>query len=81
MVASAVFVTDMQGKSIISRNYIGDIPLQKAIERFAKYLTDTPDEQRKPIFHADVNGDFSVEEDVGAAGTGGESYVYINVSC
>ena len=33
MVASAVFITDLQGKAIISRNYRGDVPLTKAIER------------------------------------------------
>ena len=79
MVASAVFITDLQGKSIISRNYRGDVPLNKAIERFAKYLTDTPEEQRKPIFHVDVNGDFAIEDDVGGSGPGGETFVFVNV--
>lgn len=80
MVASAVFITDLQGKSIISRNYRGDVPLLKAIERFAKYLDETPEELRKPIFHVDNNSDCYVEEDVGATGPGGESYLYVNVS-
>lgn len=80
MVASAIFITDLQGKSIISRNYRGDVPLSRAIERFAKYLMDTPDEQKKPIFQADVNSDFFVEEDVGSTGNQGESYIYVNVS-
>lgn len=79
MVASAVFITDLQGKSIINRNYRGDVPLTRAIERFAKYLADTPDEQRKPIFQADTHGDYWVEEDVGCTGNDGETYVYINV--
>jgi hypothetical protein len=80
MVASAVFITDLQGKSIISRNYRGDVPLNRAVERFAKYLLDTPDEQKKPIFQADSNADFYMEEDVGSTGNDGESYVYVNVS-
>lgn len=80
MVASAVFITDLQGKSIISRNYRGDVPLTRAIERFAKYLQDTPDEQKKPIFQADTNSDFFVEEDVGCTGNDGETFVYVNVS-
>lgn len=79
MVASAVFITDLQGKSIVNRNYRGDVPLTRAIERFAKYLSETPDEQKKPIFQADANGDFFVEEDVGCTGNDGETYVYINV--
>jgi hypothetical protein len=58
MVASAVFITDLQGKSIISRNYRGDVPLAKAIERFAKYLGDTPDEHKKPVFYNDSNSEF-----------------------
>ena len=80
MVASAVFITDLQGKSIINRNYRGDVPLTRAIERFAKYLSDTPDEQKKPIFQADAAGDYFVEDDVGCTGNDGETYVYINVS-
>jgi len=79
MVASAVFITDLSGKSIISRNYRGDVPLAKAIENFARYLDVTPDEQRKPIFHVH-SGDFYVEEDAGCSGPGGESFVYVNVS-
>lgn len=79
MVASAVFITDLQGKSIISRNYRGDVPLNKSIENFQRYLDQTPDEQRKPIFH--VHGsDFMVEEDAGGNGPGGETIVYVNVS-
>jgi hypothetical protein len=80
MVASAVFITDLQGKSIISRNYRGDVPLTKAIERFAKYLAETPDEQKRPVFYCDRSGDFYVEDDVGCTGAGGETFVYVNVS-
>lgn len=80
MVASAVFITDLQGKAIISRNYRGDVPLTKAIERFAKYLVEVEEEAKKPVFHVDINGDIQSGEDVGATGTGGEHFVYVSVS-
>ena len=80
MVASAVFITDLQGKAIISRNYRGDVSLNSAIERFAKYLVEVEDEVKKPVFHVDTNGDVQSGEDVGATGTGGEHYVYVSVS-
>lgn len=75
MVASAVFITDLAGKSIISRNYRGDIPLTKAVERFSKYLMEVEDDAKTPIFHVDLSGD--VMTDVGQAGPGGETFVYI----
>jgi len=77
MVASAVFITDLSGKSIISRDYRGDIPLTKAIERFSKYLVEVDDESMKPVFHVDANGDLLSEDDVGATGVGGQCFVYI----
>jgi selenophosphate synthetase-related protein len=80
MVASAVFITDLQGKAIISRNYRGDVQLTKAIEQFSKYLDEVEDEYKKPIFHVDSNGDISLGEDVGANGAGGEHFVYVAVS-
>lgn len=80
MVLSAVFITDLQGKLIISRNYRGDVPITRSIERFAKYIHDTPEEQKKPIFQSDTNSEFYVEDDVGCTGNNGETYVYINVS-
>lgn len=80
MVASAVFITDLSGKSIISRNYRGDVPLTKALERFSKYLGDTEDEQKKPVFHVDDSGDTLMGEDVGCTGPGGETYIYVQVS-
>ena len=83
MVASAVFITDLSGKSIISRNYRGDIPLNASIDNFAKYLQETPDEHKKPIFyHTKGSNDFVTEEDVdiGTPNTNdGETFVYINV--
>jgi hypothetical protein len=80
MVASAVFITDLQGKAIISRNYRGDVPLTKAIEKFAKYLVDVEDEAKKPVFHVDINGDIQLGDDVGATGRGGEHFIYVTVS-
>ena len=80
MVASAVFITDLQGKAIISRNYRGDVPLNKAIDQFSKYLVEVEDEAKKPVFHVDINGDVSVGEDVGSNGAGGEHFVYVAVS-
>ena len=79
MVASAVFITDLSGKAIISRNYRGDIPLTTAIERFQKYLTEVNEESKKPVFHIDSNGDLVLDEDVGTTGPGGNSYVYCQV--
>jgi hypothetical protein len=80
MVASAIFVTDLAGKAIISRNYRGEIPLTKAIDRFAKYLAEIEDEAMKPVFHVDDNGDLMSDEDVGSTGVGGYSFVYVQVS-
>jgi len=69
----------LAGKSIISRNYRGDIPLTKAVERFAKYLAETEDDCKKPIFHVDSNGDIDSAkfDEIGSTGVGGETYVYI----
>jgi hypothetical protein len=80
MVASAVFITDLGGKSLIARNYRGDVPLTKAIERFAKYLVEVEEEAKKPVFHVDSNGDVLAPEDVGCTGPGGETFVYVAVS-
>ena len=80
MVASAIFITDLSGKSIISRNYRGDVPLTKAIERFSNYLSDVDEEAKKPVFQIDPNGDVMSADDVGSTGPGGETYVYVGVS-
>jgi len=78
MVASAIFITDLSGKAIISRNYRGDVPLTKAIETFSKYLTEVDEEMKKPIFHVDSNGDVIESiDDVGTTGPGGETFIYI----
>eukprot|EP00980_Cylindrotheca_fusiformis_P014289 scaffold3791_cov137-Cylindrotheca_fusiformis.AAC.16 len=80
MVASAVFITDLQGKAIISRNYRGDVPLTKAIDQFQNYLVEVGEEAKKPVFHIDNNGEISSGEDVGSNGVGGEHFVYVAVS-
>jgi len=80
MVASAIFITDLSGKSIISRNYRGDIQLTKAIEKFANYLADVDEDAKKPIFHVDGNGEIdslTELEDIGSTGAGGETFTYI----
>ena len=80
MVASAIFITDLTGKPLISRNYRGDIPLTSAIEKFTSYLLEVEDDTKKPVFHVDSSGDFLVTEDVGCTGVGGETFVYVQVS-
>lgn len=80
MVASAVFITDLTGKPLISRNYRGDIPLTSAIEKFASYLLEVEDDAKKPVFYVDSQGDFLGAEDVGCTGVGGETFVYVQHS-
>lgn len=46
---SAVYLTDLQGKMIVSRNYRGDIP-KSAVEEFTLYMTETLDVDRRPVF-------------------------------
>jgi hypothetical protein len=81
MVASAIFITDLTGKPLISRNYRGDIPLTSAIETFAKYLVEVEEDVKTPVFHVDTAGEFVGREDVGCTGVGGEAFVYVQVSC
>jgi hypothetical protein len=89
MVASAILITDLTGKPLISRNYRGDIPLSSAAEKFATYLLEADEEAKKPVFYVDANGEFGAlkrgEEgyDTGGDETsvpGGETFVYIQVS-
>ncbi|EED88845.1 mu subunit of tetrameric clathrin adaptor complex AP1 [Thalassiosira pseudonana CCMP1335] len=63
MVASAIFLTDLSGKPLITRNYRGDIPLTSAIEKFTQYLLEVEEENKKPVFYG------------GSAG--GETFVYV----
>ncbi|KAG9295396.1 hypothetical protein G9A89_013425 [Geosiphon pyriformis] len=45
--ASAIFVLDLKGKVLISRNYRGDIPLS-AVERFMPLVLEAEEEQQAP---------------------------------
>eukprot|EP00574_Skeletonema_japonicum_P005087 CAMPEP_0201714040 /NCGR_PEP_ID=MMETSP0593-20130828/666_1 /ASSEMBLY_ACC=CAM_ASM_000672 /TAXON_ID=267983 /ORGANISM="Skeletonema japonicum, Strain CCMP2506" /LENGTH=56 /DNA_ID=CAMNT_0048203265 /DNA_START=213 /DNA_END=380 /DNA_ORIENTATION=- len=56
MVASAIFITDLTGKPLISRNYRGDIPLTSSIETFARYLLEVEEDVKTPVFHVDSAG-------------------------
>lgn len=49
MSASAVFVMDLKGKVLISRDYRGDIPMNIA-EKFAKFVQNVDEEEIKPVF-------------------------------
>lgn len=53
MVASYVAITDLKGKAIIARNYRGDVPPLALLTTFAKYLSDTEELDRVPIFTSD----------------------------
>ena len=80
MVASAIFITDLTGKPLISRNYRGDIPLTSSIDTFARYLVEVEEDEKTPVFHVDSSGEFVRREDVGCSGAGGEAFVYVQVS-
>ncbi|KAL2917367.1 AP-1 adaptor complex mu subunit Apm1 [Polyrhizophydium stewartii] len=47
MVASAVFILDLKGKVLISRNYRGDIPMS-AIDKFMPLVLEVEEEQQTP---------------------------------
>lgn len=49
MAASALFVMDMKGKIIISRNYRGDVPISVS-ERFSLYIQETEEVDMRPVF-------------------------------
>lgn len=52
MVLSAVFITDLKGKIIISRNYRGDIPMAAA-SKFTHYVQEKDDSEQRPVFTED----------------------------
>jgi hypothetical protein len=70
MTLSCLFITDLQGKSIISRNYRGDVGVTQSIDTFQRYLSEVDDEAKTPVFHVDVHGD--VAPDPGSVGSAGE---------
>ena len=49
MVASAVIVTDLKGKVLISRNYRGDIPMNSS-EKFSQRIQNLDECDIKPVF-------------------------------
>lgn len=52
MTISSVFVMDLKGKVIISRNYRGDISMN-ASDRFARYIQEKNEMDQRPIFTDD----------------------------
>mmetsp|Transcript_15935 Transcript_15935/g.18788 ORF Transcript_15935/g.18788 Transcript_15935/m.18788 type:complete len:425 (+) Transcript_15935:77-1351(+) len=49
MATSALFIMDLKGKIIISRNYRGDVPMSVS-ERFSQYINETEESEMRPIF-------------------------------
>jgi len=49
MVASALFIMDLKGKVIISKNYRGDIPMNVA-DRFSLYIQEKEEMELRPVF-------------------------------
>eukprot|EP00823_Brevimastigomonas_motovehiculus_P001328 TRINITY_DN11851_c0_g1_i1.p1 TRINITY_DN11851_c0_g1~~TRINITY_DN11851_c0_g1_i1.p1 ORF type:complete len:424 (+),score=70.72 TRINITY_DN11851_c0_g1_i1:50-1321(+) len=49
---SALFITDLKGKPIISRNYRGDMPMS-VVETFAKHLLEDDETQLNPVIQED----------------------------
>ena len=49
MVASAVYITDLKGKVLISRNYRGNISMSAA-DKFAQRIRSQEDMDIKPVF-------------------------------
>ena len=52
MVASALFIMDLKGKVIISKNYRGDIPMSVA-DRFSLYIQEKDEMELRPVFTVD----------------------------
>ena len=55
--ASAIFFLDLKGKTLLARNYRGDIPLS-AVDKFMPLLLDAEEENAAPapcISHEGVN--------------------------
>lgn len=49
MVASALFIMDLKGKIIISRNFRGDVPMTVS-ETFSNHIQEREEMEQKPIF-------------------------------
>ena len=49
MTASAVFILDVKGKVIISRNYRGDVPMN-CVERFSGHVLEAEEGDERPVW-------------------------------
>eukprot|EP00904_Undaria_pinnatifida_P008506 jgi/Undpi1/4786/HiC_scaffold_19.g08139.m1 len=49
MVASALFIMDLKGKIIISRNFRGDVPMTVS-ETFSNHIQERDEMEQKPVF-------------------------------
>ena len=49
MTASAVFILDVKGKVIISRNYRGDVPMN-CVERFSGHVLEADEADERPVW-------------------------------
>jgi AP-1 complex subunit mu len=49
MTASAVFILDVKGKVIISRNYRGDVPMN-CVERFSGHVLEAEEADERPVW-------------------------------
>lgn len=52
MVASAVYIMDLKGKVIISRNYRGDIPMNVS-DKFSSHIQEKDEMELRPVFSLD----------------------------
>lgn len=52
MVASAVYIMDLKGKVIISRNYRGDIPMNVS-DKFSMHIQEKDEMELRPVFVLD----------------------------
>ncbi len=52
MVFSAIYIMDLKGKVIISRNYRGDLPMNVS-EKFATYIQERDENELRPVFTDD----------------------------
>jgi hypothetical protein len=52
MVASAIYIMDLKGKIIISRDYRGDIPLSATV-KFSQRLQESEESEIQPVFSID----------------------------
>jgi AP-1 complex subunit mu len=64
--ASAIFFLDLKGKTLLARNYRGDIPMS-AVEKFMPLLLDAEEESAAPppcISNEGVNVRLNIECDI-----------------